>query len=124
MHPTTPCAVIYKFFFTVVYKFVLQFFLQCFTVFFTVFFTFFFTIFYKAVEWAGDFGARDLGGLALILRYLLWLRQRIRANNVHLLDHINIMQYRDGSSAAMVLCARGGYIVMTLPRWGGGEGGC
>ena len=30
--------------------------------FFTVFFTFF-TVFYKAVEWAGDFGAGDLGGL-------------------------------------------------------------
>ena len=39
-------------------------FLQLF--FFFQFFTFF-TVFYKAVEWAGDFGAGDLGGLMLLL---------------------------------------------------------
>ena len=52
MHPTTPCAVVYKFV----------------TFFFTVFYSFFFTffkVFYKVVEWAGDFGAGDLGGLHL-----------------------------------------------------------
>ena len=72
MHPTTPCAVVYKFFavfLTVFFTVFLQVFYSFFTVFFysflqflTVFFTFF-TVFYKAVEWAGDFGAGDLGGL-------------------------------------------------------------
>ena len=68
MHPTTPCAVVYKFFTGFFYSF-----LQFFT-FFTVFYIFysfvhflqfftFFTVFYKAVEWAGDFGAGDIGGL-------------------------------------------------------------
>ena len=45
-----------QFFFS---SFLQFFFLQ----FFTVFLLFFFTVFYKAVEWAGDFGAGDLGGL-------------------------------------------------------------
>ena len=60
MHPTTPCAVVHKFF-TV-------FFLTVFYSFFPVFYSFFlrfFTVFYKAVKWAGDFGAGDLGGLHL-----------------------------------------------------------
>ena len=56
MHPTTPCAVVYKFF-------TVFFFLQFLTIFLQFFFLRFFAVFYKAVEWAADSGAGDLGGL-------------------------------------------------------------
>ena len=46
----------------------LQFFFTVFLQFFFYSFLRFFTVFYKAVEWAGDFGAGDLGGL----QYTLW----------------------------------------------------
>ena len=60
MHPTTPCAVVYKFFFHSFFYTFLQVF---YSFFYSFFLQFFFTFFYKAVEWAGDFGAGDLGGL-------------------------------------------------------------
>ena len=49
------------FFTTFFYTVVLQLFTVFLQFFFLQFFTFF-TVFYKAVEWAGDFGAGDLGG--------------------------------------------------------------
>ena len=58
MHPTTPCAVAYKFF-TVFFPS----FFQVFSSFFYSFFLHVLQFFYKAVEWAGDFSAGDLGGL-------------------------------------------------------------
>ena len=61
MHPTTPCAVVYKFFSTVFFTLFCKFFTVFFYKFF--FYSFFLRFFYKAVEWAGDFGAGDLGGL-------------------------------------------------------------
>ena len=53
--------------FTSFFTIFLQFFTSFFFTFFTVFFTFF-TVFYKAMEWAADFGAGDLGGLVLSAR--------------------------------------------------------
>ena len=54
-----------QFFYSFFYSFFFTVFLQFFFVFLQFFFVFsqFFTVFHKAVEWAGDFGAGDLGGL-------------------------------------------------------------
>ena len=62
MHPTTPVQLLASFFLQFCYNFCTNFF-QFFTVFLQFFFLRFLQFFYKAVEWAGDFGAEDLGGL-------------------------------------------------------------
>ena len=72
MHPTTPVQLFTSFFYSFLQFFLTSFFYSFLQFFYSFFYSFllkffmFYTVFYKAVEWAGDSGAGDLGGLKTV----------------------------------------------------------